>query len=190
MKPLFFLYKPEETTSIIIKAEAGKERETITHLQNLYQQFNPGYAFDYTFLDQDYQTLYEAEKRVSALSKYFAGLAILISCLGLFGLAAFAAEQRSKEIGIRKILGATTSGIVELLSKDFLKLVFISLLIACPVAWYLMHNWLTNFAYHIEINWWVFAAAGGGTILIAFMTVGFQSVKAAIVNPVESLHSE
>lgn len=190
VKPLFFLYKPEETTSIIIKVEAGKERETITHLQNLYQQFNPGYAFDYTFLDQDYQALYEAENRVSTLSKYFAGLAILISCLGLFGLAAFAAEQRNKEIGIRKILGATTGGIVELLSKDFLKLVFIALLIACPVAWYLMHKWLTNFAYHIEINWWIFVAAGGGTVLIAFMTVGFQSVKAAIVNPVESLHSE
>lgn len=190
IKPLFFLYRPAETTHIIIKIEAGKERETLARLQDFYQKFNTGYAFDYTFLDQDYQALYEAEQRVSTLSKYFAGLAILISCLGLFGLAAFAAEQRSKEISIRKVLGATTAGIVSLLSKDFLKLVFISLLIAAPIAWYLMHKWLENFAYHIKINWWVFAMAGGAAIFIAFMTIGFQSLKAAISNPVESLRNE
>ncbi|MDX1939263.1 MAG: ABC transporter permease [Saprospiraceae bacterium] len=190
IKPLFFLYKPEETTNIIIKLEAGKERETIARLQDFYQKFNPGYAFDYTFLDQDYQALYEAEQRVSTLSKYFAGLAILISCLGLFGLAAFAAEQRSKEISIRKVLGATTTSIVGLLSKDFLKLVFVSLLLASPIAWYLMNKWLENFAYHIEIKWWVFAIAGSAAIFIAFMTIGFQSIKAAVANPVESLKTE
>jgi ABC-type antimicrobial peptide transport system permease subunit len=117
-------------------------------------------------------------------------LAILISCLGLFGLAAYTAEQRSKEIGVRKVLGASVSGIVKLLSKDFLKLVGVSILIAIPIAWYFMRDWLQDYAYRIEINWWVFVIAGIAAILIALVTVSFQALKAAIANPVDSLKTE
>ena len=190
IKPLFFLYMPAEATYALVKIEAGKERETLALLEGFYKKFNPGYPFQFTFLDQDYQALYESERRVSALSRYFAGLAALISCLGLFGLATFAAEQRTKEIGIRKVLGATTAGIVSLLSKDFLKLVLIALAVASPLAYFFMEKWLQAFAYHIDITWWVFGLAGMMAVLVAFLTVGFQSVKAALANPVKSLRSE
>ncbi len=190
IKPLFFLYKPEETTHALVKIEAGKERETLADLQDFYQKFNPGFPFEFTFLDQDYQALYESERRVSALSRYFAGLAVLISCLGLFGLATFAAEQRTKEIGIRKVLGATTAGIVGLLSKDFLKLVLIALVIASPLAYFFMEKWLQDFAYRIDIQWTAFALAGLVAVGVAFLTVSFQSVKAALADPVKSLRSE
>ncbi|HRI60246.1 MAG TPA: ABC transporter permease, partial [Saprospiraceae bacterium] len=158
--PLFFLYEPEKTTQALVKIAAGKERETIEQLKVFYEKFNPGYAFDFTFLDQDYQALYESEQRVSLLSRYFAGLAILISCLGLFGLATYTAEQRRKEIGIRKVLGASVAGITRLLAKDFLKLVLAAIVVASPVAYFFMQKWLADFAYRIDIQWWMFAGAG------------------------------
>jgi ABC-type antimicrobial peptide transport system permease subunit len=127
---------------------------------------------------------------VSKLSNYFAFLAIFISCLGLFGLATFTAEQRTKEIGVRKVLGASIAGIVGLLSKDFLKLVGIAIMIASPVAWWLMNQWLQGFAYKIDIEWWMFVLAGILSVLIAVLTVSFQSIKAALMNPVKSLKSE
>jgi putative ABC transport system permease protein len=127
---------------------------------------------------------------ISKLSRIFATLAIIISCLGLFGLAAYTAARRTKEIGVRKVLGASVSGIVGLLSKDFLKLIAISCLVAFPVSWWVMHNWLLNYQYRIEIGWWVFLAAGISAMLIALITISFQSVKAAIANPVTSLRSE
>lgn len=188
--PMVFIYRPENTTMIMAKIEAGREKETIDRLQQFYTAYNPGYVFNFKFLDDDYQALYVSEQRISKLSRYFAGLAVLISCLGLFGLAAFMAEQRTKEIGIRKVLGASVSSVVGLLSKEFLKLVLIALAIATPLAWFLMQQWLSGFAYRIELEWWTFALAGVAAILIAFLTVGYQSVKAAVADPVKSLKRE
>jgi ABC-type antimicrobial peptide transport system permease subunit len=141
-------------------------------------------------LDEDYQRLYAAEQRVFVLSKYFAGLAIIISCLGLFGLAAFTAQKRQKEMGIRKVVGASESAIVVLLSKDFLKLVVMAMVIAFPLSWWLMNEWLKNFAYKTNIGAGVFAIAGLSILLITIITISFQAIKAAIVNPVKSLRTE
>jgi ABC-type antimicrobial peptide transport system permease subunit len=141
-------------------------------------------------MDEEYEALYNAENRVSVLSRYFAGLAILISCLGLFGLAAFTAQRRQKEIGIRKVIGASVSTIVIMLSKDFLKMVLIAILIGFPAVWWIMHSWLDGFAYRISIGAGVFLAAAACIILITILTISFQSIKAAIANPVKSLRSE
>ncbi len=190
VKPAFFKIGSDRVTSILARLETGKERETIARIQQFYAKFNPGYAFEYTFLNDDFQKQYATENRVSALSKYFAGLAVLLSCLGLFGLASFTAEQRTKEIGVRKVLGASVGAVVALLSKDFLKLVVLAILIASPVAYYLMQQWLSDFAYRVDIQWWVFALAGGAAIVVASATVASQSVRAARMNPVDSLKSE
>ncbi|MCY7359295.1 MAG: ABC transporter permease, partial [Rudanella sp.] len=149
-----------------------------------------GQPFNYSFLDDDFDRMYRSEQRVGTIALIFALLAILISCLGLFGLAAFMAEQRTKEIGVRKVLGASVVSIVTLLSKDFLKLVLIAIVIASPIAWWAMHRWLQDFAYKIDIEWWVFALAGLLAVGIALLTVSFQSIKAALMNPVKSLRSE
>lgn len=141
-------------------------------------------------MDEDYRRLYASEQRVSVLSRYFAGTAIIISCLGLFGLAAFTAQKRQKEIGIRKVVGASVSNIAAMLSKDFLKLVLIAVIIAFPVAWWAMNEWLNDFAYRINISATVFLIAGGAIILITLLTISFQSLKAAIANPVKSLRTE
>ena len=138
----------------------------------------------------EFQKNYQAEDRLAGIVGYFTMIAILICCLGLFGLAAFSAEQRVKEIGVRKVLGASVSGIVGLLSKDFLKLVFVAIVIASPLAWYIMNKWLQDFAYRVDISWWVFVVAGIGAVLIAFITIGFQAIRAATVNPVKSLRTE
>ncbi|MEM9675930.1 MAG: FtsX-like permease family protein, partial [Bacteroidota bacterium] len=182
--------RPDETLKIMARIEAGKEREAIVALEKLYQEFNPGFTLDYQFLDTTYQAQYEAEQRVSTLSKYFAGLAILISCLGLFGLAAFTAERRLKEIGIRKALGASAISIVHLLSSDFTKMVLIAVTIALPVSYFAAQRWLQNFAFSIPLQWWYFAGAGLLALLIAWLTVGLQTVKAARVNPVDCLRDE
>jgi putative ABC transport system permease protein len=134
--------------------------------------------------------MYRAEQRIGYIAVAFAGLAITIACLGLFGLAAFTAEQRTKEIGIRKVLGASVPGIVALLSKDFLKLVLISFVLAAPLAWWAMHEWLQNFAFKAGVSWWIFAGAAVGALLVALLTVSFQSIKAALTNPVNSLKNE
>ncbi len=190
IKPAFFKYDPKLTTSMMVRLEAGKERETIKRIQAFYSTFNPGYAFECHFLNEDFEKQYATEHRISALSKYFAGLAILLSCLGLFGLATFTAEQRTKEIGVRKVLGASVGSVVALLSKDFLKLVVLAIVIACPVAYYFMDQWLADFAYRVDLHWGIFVVAGVTGIGIAFLTVCFQSIRAARMNPVESLRSE
>ncbi len=141
-------------------------------------------------MDEVFQQRYLSETMVGKLTNYFAGIAIIISCLGLFGLAMFTAQQRTKEIGIRKVLGASVTGIVAMLSKDFLKLVLLANIIAWPLAWYFMNDWLQNFAYRISINWWIFGTAALATLLIALVTVSFQAVRAAIANPVRSLRRE
>ena len=155
-----------------------------------WKQIAPGQPFSYQFMDDSFDEMYRAEQRIGTIALTFAALAILIACLGLFGLAAFMAEQRTKEIGVRKVLGASVTSIIGLLSKDFLKLVLIAICIASPLAWYAMNQWLKDFAYKIDIEWWMFALAGLLAIGIALLTVSFQSIKAALMNPVKSLRSE
>jgi len=162
----------------------------MSQVQDQWKSLSPNMAFTYSFMDQDFDAAYRSEQRIGTLFICFTALAIAIACLGLFGLAAYAAEQRNKEIGVRKVLGASVSAIVSMLSMDFIKLVFISILIASPIAWWAMSKWLQGFAYRVNISWWIIASAGGAAILIAFVTISFQSIKAAIANPVDSLRSE
>jgi hypothetical protein len=189
VKPAFFWLAPW-AGNIMIKVEAGKEQDVIAKLQQFYSDFNPGFPLEYRFLDADYQSLYAAEKRVSILSKYFAGLAIIISCLGLFGLASFTAERRMKEIGIRKVLGSSDFAIVQLLTSDYTKMVITAIIIALPISYFMAKSWLSNFAFKIELEWWFFLGAGLSALLIAWFTVGLLTVKASRINPTECLRSE
>ncbi|MCB0521326.1 MAG: ABC transporter permease [Lewinellaceae bacterium] len=163
---------------------------TLASVGAVFQKINPAYPFEYHFTDKEYEEMHRSEKQTGQLAEVFAFLAIFVSCLGLFGLAAFATEQRRKEIGIRKVLGATVGNLTGLLSKDFLQLVALAILLASPLAWWAMTGWLDDFAFHVELRWWYFAAAGIVAIAVAFLTVSFQSVKAALANPVKSLRSE
>lgn len=190
VKPLFFRINTDYNWNIMVRIEAGKEKETLEKLQAFYVDFNPGFTFEYNFLDVQFQKQYAAEQRVAILSKYFAGFAILISCLGLFGLAAFTAERRLKEIGIRKALGSSVTNIIILLTGDFTRLVFVSIVIALPVSYFLVSNWLNRFAYHIDLGAWFFVGAGLTALLIAWVTVTTQAVKAAKVNPSQCLRNE
>jgi putative ABC transport system permease protein len=165
-------------------------KQSLSVLENTWKKLDPNEPFEYSFLDQDFQKNYESESKQASLINYFTIIAIIISCLGLFGLATFTAEQRRKEIGIRKVLGASVSGLVALLSKDFLRLVIIAVIIASPLAWYAMHKWLQNFAYQTSITWQVFALTALIAVVIAFVTISFQAIKAAIVNPVRSIRTE
>ena len=158
--------------------------------EKIFKKYNPEYPFSYRFVDEEYEKKFNDTKRTGTLATLFAALAIFISCLGLFGLATYMAENRIKEIGVRKVLGASVMNITRLLSKDFMKLVLISLGIATPIAWWAMYNWLQDFPYHVDIKWWVFALAGVVSIVIALITVSYQSIKAAIANPVKSLRTE
>lgn len=176
--------------NILIRTQPGKTKDALASLEKLYKGLNPGFPFSYSFSDEEYQKLYRNEQIVSKLSNAFACLAIFISCLGLLGLVMFTAEQRTKEIGIRKVLGATVSSIAQLMSVDFIKLVFIAIIIAIPIAWWAMSMWLNDFAYKITISWWMFALAGGMAVFIAVSTISFQAIKAAIANPIKSLRSE
>lgn len=176
--------------AIIVKVKAADVSDIIASFRNQWDAFNPAAPFTYSFLDERFAFLYKAEQKTSQLFTVFAVISIVIACLGLFGLAAFTTEQRTKEIGVRKVLGASVASIVTLLSRDFLKLVGIAIIIASPIAWYGMNRWLQDFAYKIDIAWWVFALAGLLAIGIALLTVSFQSVKAALMNPVKSLRSE
>lgn len=189
--PVMFFNFHDEARYLFIKTDAKiATSDALSKIEMVMKKNNPAYPFEYTFVDERFNAKFKSEQLIGQLSKLFAILAILISCLGLFGLAAYTAEQRSKEIGVRKVLGASVSGIVKLLSKDFLKLVAISILIAIPIAWYFMQDWLQDYAYRIEINWWVFIIAGVVAILIAMLTVSFQAIKAAIANPIKSLRTE
>ncbi|MEO6454542.1 MAG: FtsX-like permease family protein [Ginsengibacter sp.] len=187
--PAFFTFSQDNPTTIA-KIKAGTEQQTIARIKALYNQYNTGLDFSYAFLDEDYNKLYASEQRVALLSKYFAGIAILISCLGLFGLAAFTAQRRQKEIGIRKVIGASVSNIVGMLSKDFLVLICLALLVAIPISWWAANEWLQSFAYRISVNPVVFVITGVSVILVTLLTISFQSIKAAIANPVKSLRTE
>lgn len=191
INPLIIRYGEKETYgSVLVRTDAGKTKQAIANLEKLCKELNPQFPFSYYFCDEEYQKLYKSEQVVTRLANSFAFLAIFISCLGLLGLAMFTAEQRTKEIGIRKVLGASVTSLFTLMSREFIFLVCIALLIASPVAWWLMNNWLQNYAYRTPISWWMFLFAGALAIMIALLTVSFQATKAAIANPVKSLRTE
>jgi putative ABC transport system permease protein len=169
---------------------AANAPDLIQQIANKWKGLAPGLPFSYRFLSDSFDEMYRSEQRAGTIAIVFAVLAVLIACLGLFGLVTFMAEQRTKEIGVRKVLGASVPNVVALLSKDFLLLVLIACVFAFPVAWWAMHKWLQDFAYRIDFSWWVFAVAGFAAFAIALLTVSFQAFKAAIANPVKSLRTE
>ncbi|SEW49828.1 ABC transporter permease [Chitinophaga arvensicola] len=189
VKPCFFQVFPV-MPNVMVRIDSDKEQQAIAGIRKAYLAFNPGMAFEYRYLDQDYQALYAAEQRVGILSRYFAGLAIIISCLGLFGLAAFTAQRRKKEISIRKVVGASVGSVVTLLSVEFLKLVLIALVIAFILVWWTMNNWLNAFAYRIHIGWDIFLITALVIAIITVATISFQAIKAAIADPVKNLRAE
>jgi putative ABC transport system permease protein len=188
---VFVCTAPRFENMMYIRTYAQKDPErAVERIGQVIRKDNPGYPFEYRFLDDQFNDMFQTEMLMGELSRVFAALAIIISCLGLFGLAAYTAERRTKEIGIRKVIGGSVSQIATLLSKDFMKLVSISALVSFPLAWWVMHEWLRNYAYRIQISWWIFVVAGGLALLIAVMTISFQAIRAAIANPVKSLRSE
>jgi len=189
IKPAFIQTYPV-LPNVLLRIKGGSEKETIASVKTAFDNFNKGVIFDVSYLDDEYRNLYIAESRVAILSRSFAALAIIISCLGLFGLVAFTAQRRKKEIGIRKVLGASVSRVTLLLSSEFLKLVLIAILIAFPVAWWAMNNWLQEFAYRIPLKPSIFILTGLAALGITIITISFQSIKAALSNPVQSLRSE
>ncbi|HYJ63235.1 MAG TPA: ABC transporter permease, partial [Parafilimonas sp.] len=189
---MFFCVNMSDASNMYVRLKPNTDVETaIKKIEAVIKKDNPSYPFTYHFVDDQFNQMFQNEQLISKLSRVFAALAIIISCLGLFGLAAYTAERRIKEIGVRKVLGASVTNITTLLSKDFLQLVIISCIVAFPVAWWMMNSWLQNYKnYRIEISWWIFLAAGISAILIALITISFQSVKAAISNPAKSLRTE
>jgi putative ABC transport system permease protein len=178
------------TRRACIKIAGANIADTIKHVESVYKEFCPGFAMEYSFLDESFAKQYEAEKRLKQLLQYFVGIAIIISCLGLFALTAFVAEQKTKEIGIRKVLGSSNTGIFFLLSKNFTKWVLVANLISWPIAYYVLSNWLKSFAYHINPSIMIFVLSGLLALTIALLTVGYQAVKAASANPVDCLRYE
>ncbi len=190
IKPLSMRVELNNLNLVSAKVSADNLQGTLSAIESKWKQYIPNRPFSYFFLDEFFGRQYRAEERFGKLFFNFSILAIAISCLGLLGLASYSTYQRTREIGIRKVLGASTPGIVNMLSKDFMKLVIISFLIASPVAWYFMYQWLKGFAYRIDIQWWVFIFSGVLAVVIALVTISFQAIKAAIANPVKSLRSE
>lgn len=191
VKPSFYTINFRAVNVINIKLSANSRiREALVKMENIFKKYDPAAPFEYKFADEQYAAKFAIEQRIGKLAGFFAAFAIFISCLGLFGLASFVAEQRKKEIGIRKVLGATITGVWQLLSREFLVLVLIAILIASPIAWYIMHQWLENYDYRTQIVWWIFGAASSGALIITFLTVSFHAIKAALANPVKSLRTE
>jgi putative ABC transport system permease protein len=189
--PLILFCQPNSTSRMLVSIKEGQDNQrALAEIENVLTKHNPGYPFEYRFMDDEFNKLFTSEMMIGKLSRLFAILTIVISCLGLFGLAAYTAERRTKEIGIRKVLGATLPNVVSLLSKDFLRLVALAAVIAFPLAWWVMHSWLEDFAYRINISWWVFGIAGVLAVVIALCTVSFQAIKAGLANPVKSLRTE
>jgi hypothetical protein len=174
----------------LIRTDPAKTPAALAGLEAIHKKLNPEFPFSHQFADEEYAFLYKSEQVVKKLSGYFAFLAIFISCLGLLGLIIFTSERRTKEVGIRKVLGANVSQIVTLLSKDFMRLVIVAIIVSTPVAYYVMNEWLQGFEYHIGIEWWMFALAAAGAILITIFTISFQAIKTARENPVKSLRAE
>jgi ABC-type antimicrobial peptide transport system permease subunit len=188
---MFFCVNTPDASNMYVRLKPNANVEqVIQQIATVLKKDNPSYPFTYHFVDDQFNQMFQNEQLISKLSRVFAMLAIIISCLGLFGLATYTAERRIKEIGVRKVLGASVTNITTLLSKDFLLLVLISCLVAFPLAWWMMHSWLQDYKYRIEISWWIFLIAGIAAVLIALITVSFQAIKAAIANPVKSLRTE
>jgi ABC-type antimicrobial peptide transport system permease subunit len=190
ISPVIINCKPEWTWLYYARLKGDNIKESIKGLESVYSKMAPGFIFDYNFQDKEYERLYKSESQTGSLVNWFAFVAIFISCLGLLGLTAFTVERKTKEIGIRKVLGASVFDIVSMISKQFLSTVAVSILIAIPISVYFMNNWLQQYAYRINISWWIYAVAAGMVILIALITISFQSIKAALVNPVKSLRTE
>lgn len=189
--PLVLSLLPERRRGYsLIRFEAGRTQEVLAALESLHERINPEFVFAHQFADEEYAFSYQREKLVKGLSQYFAFIAIFISCLGLLGLAIFSSIQRTKELGIRKVLGASTAQIVVLLSKDYLRLIFVAFILSAPIAWYVMDGWLSSFGYHIDLEWWMFVLAAAGTMAVALLTISFNAAKAGLANPVKSLQSE
>ncbi|HYH13945.1 MAG TPA: FtsX-like permease family protein, partial [Flavisolibacter sp.] len=186
----FLLNQYQDYNYLIVHANGRDIKPALTIAGNAWKKLNPNEPFEYSFLDEDFQKNYFAEERLAAIIRYFTIVAIFISCLGLFGLTTFSVEQRTKEIGIRKVLGASTTGLVALLSKDFMKLVVLSFFIASPIAWYFMNSWLQNFAYKTPFTIWVVVIGWAIALLIAFLTISIQAIKVALTNPVKNLRTE
>ncbi|MEO6731408.1 MAG: FtsX-like permease family protein [Ferruginibacter sp.] len=191
VRPSIFAMSEEAPDFIILKLNANvSPHKAVTDIETIFKKFNPAQPFEYRFADLEYAKKFGNEERIGRLAGFFAMLAIFISCLGLFGMSSFMAEQRIKEIGVRKVLGASIFNVWRLLSKDFILLVIIALVIAIPLAWYFMNSWLQNYAYHTNITWWIFVAAAAGALMITLVTVSFQAIKAGVANPVKSLRTE
>ena len=191
--PTVFLMDNKERSFNVINVKvstAASAQDALAKIESVYKKFSPGSPFNYKFADYEYALKYAAEERIGKLAMFFTILAIFISCLGLFGMASFVAEQRTKEIGIRKVVGASVLNVWTMLSKDFVVMVLISFFIATPIAYYFMHNWLQNYEYRTTLSLWIFASAGFGALLITLLTVSFQAIKVAIANPVKSLRME
>jgi putative ABC transport system permease protein len=189
IKPLVLFPSPEGR-QLLVKLAGNNLPKTLSYIEATWKNLVPERPFEYRFLDDDYNKLYNSELRLGKIMNLFASIAIILACLGLFGLSAYAAQQRIKEIGVRKVLGASVANIVFVLSKDFIKLSAIAILIAFPVAWWAMNHWLQNYQYRVNIEWWVFVITGIATVLLALLTISFQSIKAAVANPVKSLRTE
>jgi putative ABC transport system permease protein len=189
VSPVILMYG-QDTGALSVKVNTANITALMAMISDKWKSIKPGKEFEYSFMDDDFDSSYRAEQRMGTIFIIFTSLTIVIACLGLFGLAAYAAEQRTKEIGIRKVLGANVGAIVGMLSKDFIKLVMIAIVIAIPVAWVAMQQWLQGFAYRQNIQWWVVVLAAVLAVLIAFVTISFQSIKAALANPVRSLKNE
>lgn len=190
IEPLVLRQRDNNARFLAVRTTINQTQASIKALENIYTELNPAFPFSYSFLDADLENLYDGEQQMGMIFNILAILAIFISCLGIYGLSAFMAEQRIKEIGIRKVLGATTLSLVNLLSKDFFKLALLALVIAIPLSWYCLNEWLQVFAYHINISWWMFALAAAAVLLITLITVSYQSIRTANANPVESLRTE
>ena len=187
---MFHQYADYSPYKFFVRIKPGNPAPALAAMQKAWTSVVPDLPFKYSFLDESLDNFYKAEKRWSSIIGWAGGISVFLACLGLFGLAALAAINRTKEIGIRKVLGASLPGIVTLLSKDFIKLVLVALIIAAPLAWYFMNKWLQDFAYRISIGWWVFIVAGALAIIVAFVTIGLQAVRAGVANPVKSLRTE
>ncbi len=190
VKPVVIFLDPYYVNDLLVKISPRNIPATLEFLESVWKKRVTHRPFEYHFLDEDYDHLYTAEYRTAKVFSVFSSVAIILACLGLFALAAYATVQRTKEIGIRKVLGASATNITALISKDFLKLVLFSMLIASPIAWWAAHRWLQDFAYRTPLKWWVFALAGLSAVVIALITVSFQAIKAATANPVNALRSE
>jgi putative ABC transport system permease protein len=190
IKPLSIRIEPRACDLLSVNIDGHHIPGTIAAIERKWKELLPDKPFSYFFLDEFFDKQYRAEDRFGKLFLYFAGLAIFISCLGLMGLASYSTVQRTKEIGVRKVVGASVSQIVFLLSRDFLQLVLLAFVVSAPIAWWLIEGWLNGFAYRIPVYWWIFAIAGLLAVLIAVLTVSFQAIRAALVNPVNSLRSE